>query len=229
LVLQFVQCLQSMYAWSMPENNRAATLRERRKQETRDEIRRIALELVQGRGYEAVTVDLISERAGVSMRTFFNYFANKESAMVAIPPAIPDSAADQFLSRSGPHELFADLADLAVNMFVEGASGPSDFESSIQIVMAVPTLATLQQGALAEREAQFVELIATRLTLATDDAQPAVIAAAFVGAIRVACQRWSRTRAQRTFAEEVRACVTLLRTASPNHIGSKPTRAARNH
>jgi AcrR family transcriptional regulator len=217
-----------MYVFNMPEVSPAVTLRERRKQETRDEIRRTALALVQDRGYDSVTVDLISERSGVSVRTFFNYFANKESAMVATPPPIPESAVDEFLSRSGPHELFADLAELAVSMFEESTSGPLDFETSIQIVMTVPALATLQHGALAERESQFVELIATRLTLDPDDARPAVIAAAFVGAIRIACQRWSRTHDRQPFAEEVRACVTLLTTASTDPIGSKRIRAARN-
>jgi AcrR family transcriptional regulator len=197
----------------MPETSRPPTLRERRRQETRDEIRRIALAMVQGRGYDAVTVDLISERAGVSVSTFFNHFATKESAMIAIPPPISESAIQEFLSRSGSRGLFADLAELAVRMFQEGTSAPSDFESSIQIVMGVPALATLQYGVLAERETQFIELIAARLNLDPDDEQPAVIAAAFTGAIRVACQRWSKSPSRRTFAEEVRACLKLLSTA----------------
>jgi AcrR family transcriptional regulator len=210
----------------MPEINRPPTLRDRRRQETRDQIRRIALALVQGRGYDAVTVDLISERAGVSVSTFFNYFATKESAMIAIPPPLTESAGDEFLSRRGRRGLFADLAELAVRMFAESGSVPSDFESSIQIVMGVPALATLQYGALAERETQFVELIAARLTLDPDDEQPAVIAAAFTGAIRVACQRWSRTPGRRRFADEVRTCVTLLTTASTQSTRGKRTPAA---
>lgn len=211
-----------MYYRIMPDITAPTTLRERRKQETRDEIRRTALALVEGRGYDAVTVDLISERSGVSVRTFFNYFANKESAMIAIPPPIPDSAVEEFHARSGPRDLFEDLAELAVSMFAEGMSAPSDFESSIRIVMGVPALVTLQHGALTERETQFIELIATRLKLDSDDEQPAVIAAAFTGAIRVACQRWSRNLGRRTFAAEVRACVTLLSTASSGR-SAKPT------
>jgi len=196
----------------MSKTSQSSTLRERRRQETRDQIRRIALALVEGRGYDAVTVDLISELAGVSVSTFFNYFATKESAMIAIPPRISESAIEEFLSRRGRRGLFADLAELAVRMFAEGSSAPSDFESSIQIVMGVPTLATLQYGALAERETQIIELIAARLTLDPDDEQPAVIAAAFTGAIRVACQRWSRSPGRRTFAEEIRSCLTHLST-----------------
>lgn len=160
-----------------------------------------------------MTVDQISERAGVSIRTFFNYFANKESAMIAVPPPLPEPAIHAFLSRAGPQDMFADLATLAISMFDEGTSPPNDFESSIQIVMRVPALAALQHGALVERETQFREVIAARLMLDPDDEQPAVIAAALTGALRVACQRWSRIRGGRTFAEEVRACLTVLSAA----------------
>ena len=205
-----MQSMHAGYVDQMPAAGPPLTLRQRRRQETHDEIRRVALALVGSRDYEAVTVDLISEQAGVSVRTFFNYFPSKESAMIALPPPIPESAAEEFLSRSGPRDLFVDLAELAVSMFTENSSDPGDFESSIQIVMSVPALATLQQGALSERETQFVELIATRLALDPGDQQPAVIAAAFMGAVRVACQRWSRGPDRHPFAEEVRSCVTLL-------------------
>jgi AcrR family transcriptional regulator len=160
-----------------------------------------------------VTVDLICERAGVSARTFFNYFANKESAMIALPPPLPWPAVQEFLSRNGSHHLFDDLAALAVGMFEQSGSLLKDFESSVQIVMSVPALSSLQHGALLEREAQVIGLIAARLDLRVDDVQPAVIAAAFTGAIRVACQRWSRDISLRTFADETRACVAMLSTA----------------
>jgi hypothetical protein len=74
----------------------------------------------------------------------------------------------------------------------------------------VPALARLQFSALAERETQFIELIAARLAVDPDDEQPAVIAAAFTGAIRVACERWFRDPDSRTFADEVRACLKHL-------------------
>ena len=147
----------------MPTVSRPSPLRERRRRETRDEIRRVALALVQGRGYDAVTVDLISQHAGVSARTFFNYFPDKESAMIAVPPPLPAVAVQEFLSHEG--------------------------------------------------EALFVALIAARLELHPDDDQPQVVAAALTGALRAACQRWSRHPERRVLTEEVRACVTLLSTS----------------
>lgn len=189
------------------------SLRDRRKQETRNDIRRVALQLVRDRGYDAVTVDLICKHAGVSVRTFFNYFASKDTALIAVPPPLPESAVDEFLASSGTLNVFAELADVVVRMFEEAGSAALDFQTSIQIVMGVPTLAKLQHGVLAERESDFVELVAQRLGVDPADVRPAVIAAALTGAIRIACQRWSLDPEANTLPDEIRACLTVLSTS----------------
>ncbi|NLV79665.1 MAG: TetR family transcriptional regulator [Rhodococcus sp.] len=61
--------------------SRAPSLRERRKQETRLEITRAALELFEAQGSAVTTVDEIARRAGVSPSTFFRCFATKEESV----------------------------------------------------------------------------------------------------------------------------------------------------
>jgi AcrR family transcriptional regulator len=58
-------------------------LRDRKKIQTRDAIRREAMRLIEENGYANTTVEQIAEAAEVSPSTFFRYFPSKEMALMA--------------------------------------------------------------------------------------------------------------------------------------------------
>ncbi len=90
----------------------SGSLRERKRTDTFRSIHEIAAELVLERGLAHVTVDEIVERAGVSQRTFFNYFLTKEDAVVGLrTPELTEEMLAAFRGRVG-----SDLLSSAVEL-----------------------------------------------------------------------------------------------------------------
>ncbi|MBC7724943.1 MAG: TetR family transcriptional regulator, partial [Burkholderiaceae bacterium] len=88
-------------------------LRERKRLATRKAIQVAVLELISEQGYDQVTVDEISERADVSPRTFFNYFASKEAAAIGDGPVIPpERDLAEFVNAAAGSNLLDGLAIL---------------------------------------------------------------------------------------------------------------------
>lgn len=81
-------------------------LRDRKKRLTRQALADAALDLVAERGLDGITVEDIAAAAGVSARTFFNYFATKEEALLGPDPDAGPRLARRILDQP------ADLAPL---------------------------------------------------------------------------------------------------------------------
>ena len=77
-------------------------LRQKRRLETAREIQKATLELAMQKRLEDVTTEEIALVAGVSTRTFFNYYANKEAAAIGHPPNFTEEAKDALRQGSAP-------------------------------------------------------------------------------------------------------------------------------
>lgn len=76
-------------------------LRERNRLDTWALIHDTASSMVLEAGLTKATVEAIAEASGVSKRTFFNYFATKEDAIMGTqPPTLPDEAVAVFRANS---------------------------------------------------------------------------------------------------------------------------------
>lgn len=57
-------------------------LRERKKAATRQAVHEATMRLTVELGFDHVTVEAVADAAGISRRTFSNYFTNKEDAVL---------------------------------------------------------------------------------------------------------------------------------------------------
>ena len=83
---------------------RRGTLRERKRRAVQDDVAAIAAGLFVANGYEATTVEQIATASGLSPRTFFRYFANKESVVSHMFEVTGVDIADALMNRPSNEE-----------------------------------------------------------------------------------------------------------------------------
>lgn len=83
------------------------TVREQRKNQTRDALTAAAIDLLARDGIEEVTADRIAEAAGVSRRTLFNYFPRVEDVLTATIEAVTSDTIDAIVARPAGEPLRA--------------------------------------------------------------------------------------------------------------------------
>jgi AcrR family transcriptional regulator len=179
--------------------------RELKRRQTRLALITAALRLADERGADRVTVDEISAAAEVSPRTFFNYFATKEDALVGDP--LEDCGAPVF-STGLP--LLEALLDALAPAFEQIQRDRDLWLLRMRVIAANPQLLPLLIAAAASAEQRLSEAIAARSGLAPDHPRPPVVAAVANAAVRVALIRWAGSGGARPLIEHVREAFAIL-------------------
>jgi len=143
-------------------------LRERKRVATRRAIHLAVLRLVTERGLENVTIDEISAAADVSPRTFFNYFASKEAAILGEGPELRDVASsEKFLASGAGSDVLSDLGELFAAAAEDAAVDTEALKLRQDLHKQYPQLSAMMMVGKRQFEAQVVELVVQRLV--TDD------------------------------------------------------------
>jgi AcrR family transcriptional regulator len=172
-------------------------LRARRRRQTTADIHDAALRLAREVGFDNVTIEQISAEAGVSQRTFFNYFPTKESAVVFAPLEIPDELAAEFISRGKAREsvVLTDLISLIADAL--GQQGPSrrDFQGIGFVAHQHPSVLAAMLSAFEAFSTAVAEVVAQRLGKSADDEVPQLIAGLALATVRAGMERWTQDQA----------------------------------
>ncbi|CAM5396792.1 TetR family transcriptional regulator [Streptomyces aurantiogriseus] len=174
------------------------TLRERKKQRTREALLRSALELFTTQGYEQTTVDEIAEAVDVSQRTFFRYFAGKEEAALALTEMTVARFVEAVRARP-PHEAPMEALRQAVlegwysiNEVVESVAPIELYLRMCRVIESTPVLLAAHLRRSVEIEETIAQVLAEREGLDVDaDPRPRVAVAVFSSVMRVTERQWS--------------------------------------
>jgi AcrR family transcriptional regulator len=176
-------------------------LRERKKQATREALRLAALRLAVEKGWEQVRVEDIAAMAGVSTRTFNNYFASKDEAFLATAYDRGVRMQAALAARPADEPLWSAVIEAVVHGFTTEAE---DLRQARRI-MPTPTLAAEQLKAILVIEHGLAEGIARRIGADVEgDLYPRLVAAAAISATRVTIEHWLRTGSDLPFPPVLR-------------------------
>jgi AcrR family transcriptional regulator len=169
-----------------------AGLRERKKVATRHALGVAAMRLAMERGLDNVLVEDIAEAAGVSTRTFNNYFASKYEAICALAfdRAMAIGAA---LNERPASEPIWEAITRAVMSEYSAADRALDEEwmAGIRLVTSTPALMGEYLKVQAMTQYSLAEAIALRLGCQPAVSMfPRILAAAVTAAIQAALERW---------------------------------------
>jgi AcrR family transcriptional regulator len=166
-------------------------LRERKKAETHQALASAALHLADKLGPERVTVEAIAEAAGVSPRTFFNYFSSKEDAIVGIAPAQSATLLADLLARPEDEPPLDALRAVVLAAAERLQAGGADWVVRHRLIQKHHSLAVTRAAWFAEVERRMTEEIARRAGMSPSlDVYPALMVAATLGALRGAVDVW---------------------------------------
>lgn len=195
----------------MPEH--PPGLRERKKLATRTALAQAAWRLTIERGYAHTRIEDIAAAAGVSPRTFGNYFSGKDEALLSV--GVDRGARTVAALRAWPDD--TDLWEALAYALSEQFAGDGEVprEDAARIAFP-PELAAAQRRLHASIEAALAEAIADRTgTDVSRDLYPRLVAGVVVSVTQTAFDHWRTSGSGATFPETLREVLRQIAKGLP--------------
>jgi AcrR family transcriptional regulator len=164
-----------------------AGLRKRKKDATRRALAEAALDLASTQGYDSVTIAAITERVGVSRRTFSNYFSGKAECISAVSEGWLDDIIEAIRHAPDDQSLEVILCDSLGHV---AAGLPQRWERMALLFDAEPELQSMVGAIDAVNVEQLTDAIGDRVGLPADDIRVRMLATYGIAAGRIVLEQW---------------------------------------
>ncbi len=163
--------------------------REQNKLDTRRAIAEAALTLARSQGAGAFTVDQIAAGAGVSRRTFFNYFHSAEEALNVSTESFLELAISRFAERPADEPLLdAMIASLAATAKVQSLAVHGEL---FRMAAGNPELLRAQLHAWERAEIRIVEAVTDHLKGSSSSLYVSALVGSVLSCAKAALQDWA--------------------------------------
>lgn len=184
-------------------------LRERKRRETSERIIEKGLKLFVKNGYEATTLETISEAAGISRRTFFYYFKSKEDVLLAARDSGFREALKPTMLNESPDQA---PIDAARNCLIRLASRYETKESVVfdGLMQSTEALRARKEAVFVETEQILLEAMCELWPSPGRRDGLRLVAMVAIGTLRLALEKWKQNDAAHPLAYYLRQSFTLL-------------------
>ncbi|MGR3199941.1 MAG: TetR/AcrR family transcriptional regulator [Paracoccus sp. (in: a-proteobacteria)] len=162
-----------------------------RRHRTAKKIQVAAIALAVRDGLANVTTEAIARHAGISTRTFFNYYPYKEAALMGPPPDYPAEASEAFVAGKG--RLIDDLGILIKAHLSRYLGEREMIGQMLALSDSDAKLEALRNSAMLARRAQMRTLLHRRMP-GSDERVIEILAAAIIAATNAATKDWATGR-----------------------------------
>ena len=159
------------------------------------------MELYAERGYEQTTVAEIAQRAGLTARTFFRYFADKREVLFAGSEALGEQLDTVLAAAPASATPLAAVAE-ALGAVAETIGQDRDFSRRRQAIISAN--AELQERELIKLAGWSAALTAGLVRRGVDEPTASLAAQTGTAAFRVAFERWLADPGDRSLADTLR-------------------------
>jgi AcrR family transcriptional regulator len=167
----------------------APGLRERRRQQTRERLTRVAMALFLERGFEATTLDDIAAAADISRRSFFHYFASKEDVVFAWHEEFTVALTAAIAARPAGESMLS-AAENAIAALAKQLE-PDEAMAMAQLKRDNPALQARDQVKYEKLERALAEALGKRAGHKTERLQARLVAMIATGAMRIGGELWA--------------------------------------
>ncbi|MEU1289785.1 TetR family transcriptional regulator [Kitasatospora sp. NPDC005856] len=192
------------------------TVRDRKVAAVRRALSEVSLGLAVERGWENVRVEDIAARAGMSTRSFGNYFRSKNEALYAVDLDRSAAIREHLRERPADEPLLEAVVNAMLAAFLAGDNVDRDLVTKVRLAVATSPLGGEYLKAHAARENALAAGIAERLGVDLQaDVYPRLLATVVVNAVRVAIEFWVDNPQDVPLSEAIRSTLERIAPALP--------------
>jgi AcrR family transcriptional regulator len=198
-------------------------LRERKKAATKAALCEATLRLaVEKGGLDAVTADEIAAEAGVSTRTFHNYFPSKEAAFLHDFHRTTGELLEQLRERAQHEPIWHALRDACIGLHIDRRFDLTQMQCREELIRNSPELIKNQAGQFMTLFAEALGIVAEATGTDPDDLYPRLVVGSALVAMKTSNEDWLANPRGRSLADVITHAFEQLEAGITRPLAERP-------